>query len=278
MSYPTLTERKQAKVARMEAAVDALAADLAAYAREHGGRFILFGSAARSEMRHDSDVDIMVDFPHGAEREAWLFAEERAWALGLKPDLSEKGWSGPRLRERVGQEGRVLDGQPKPGGNRLLPRRGHVMDARWIDVRQDAEAAARHFLSGARVFRAGGLTGQDSLDGVMTLLHYMQSAHTSLESALVRVLQVLDEAPPTGADWHARLITRCATAIPGSRGAILPRSLAADAQETRAFRHLAMHGYDVTFDPFKGASAIEAGLRLAEAFPARIEAFSREVD
>ncbi|WP_375457664.1 nucleotidyltransferase family protein [uncultured Enterovirga sp.] len=277
MSYPTLTERKRAKVARMEAAVEALAAELAAYAREHGGRFILFGSAARGEMRHDSDVDIMVDSPGGPGSDAWLFAEERAWALGLKPDLSDKGWSGFRLLERVARDGRILDGCPAlPDGSSR--RRAAIMDARWIDVRQDCEAAARHFRSGARVFDAGSLTSPDDLDRVMTLLHYMQSGHTALESALVRVLEILDEAPPAGSHWHARLITRCATPIPGSRGAILPSNLAADAQDTRAFRHLAMHVYDLTFQPEKATRAIEAGLRLAEAFPARIEAFAREVD
>lgn len=108
MSYPTLTEIKRAKVARMEAAVEELARDLAAYARKHGGCFILFGSAARGELRHDSDVDIMVDFPRGLESEAWQFAEDRAWSLELKPDLSDKGWSGPRLLGRVARDGRVL--------------------------------------------------------------------------------------------------------------------------------------------------------------------------
>lgn len=332
MSYPTLTERKRAKVARMEAAVETLAAELTAYAREHGGRFILFGSAARGELRHDSDVDVLVDFPGGSASDAWLFAEDRAWALGLKPDLSAKGWSGPRLLERVTRDGRVLDGvdafpeslarssvaphpeapreagprrthkgdacfegrlirppqheevvdpcfEPRPGNRRPATREEiGVKDARWIDVRQDCETAARLFRSGARVFHGGGLTGPDGLDRVMTLLHYMQSGHTALESALVRVLEIFDEAPPTGSDWHARLITRCATAIPGSRGAILPSDLAADAQDTRAFRHLAMHVYDLTFEPDKAARAIEAGMRLAEAFPARVEAFAREVD
>ncbi len=92
----------------MTAIVEALARDLAAYAREQGGRFVLFGSAARGELRHDSDVDIMVDFPRGLESEAWLFAENRAWALGLRPDLSQKGWSGKRLLDRVARDGRVL--------------------------------------------------------------------------------------------------------------------------------------------------------------------------
>lgn len=108
MSYPTLTERKREKVARMQAAVDALATDLAAYAREHGGRFILFGSAARGELRHDSDVDVAADFPPEAASEAWDFAEGRAAALGLKPDVHQLTWMGERVRKRIAREGRVL--------------------------------------------------------------------------------------------------------------------------------------------------------------------------
>lgn len=108
MSYPTLTERKRAKVARMEAAVETLAAELAAYAREHGGRFILFGSAARGEMRHDSDADIMVDFPEAHGWEPLFFAEDWARAQDLKYDGHLMSMSGPRLRERVAAHGRVL--------------------------------------------------------------------------------------------------------------------------------------------------------------------------
>lgn len=108
MSYPTLTEIKRAKVARMKAAVETLATELAAYAREHGGRFIPFGSVTRGEMRHDSDVDILVDFPSGTESDAWFFAEERAFALELKPDVHQRGWTGERIRDRIAGEGRDL--------------------------------------------------------------------------------------------------------------------------------------------------------------------------
>ncbi len=108
MSYPTLTEIKQAKVARMTAALALLERELAAYAREHGGRFILFGSAARGEMRHDSDVDILADFPSDVAWDAVGFATDRAADLALLPDVQPMGLSGRSLRERVTKEGRVL--------------------------------------------------------------------------------------------------------------------------------------------------------------------------
>ncbi len=62
----TLAERKAARVAWMRAALDALRASLTGYARANGGRFLIFGSAARGEPRFDSDVDILVDFENAA--------------------------------------------------------------------------------------------------------------------------------------------------------------------------------------------------------------------
>jgi predicted nucleotidyltransferase len=59
----TLSERKAAEAARRRDAVSALVPVLAEYARTHGGRFLLFGSAARGTMKYHSDVDILMDFP-----------------------------------------------------------------------------------------------------------------------------------------------------------------------------------------------------------------------
>ena len=71
----TLKEQKAAEAERRLRAVDDLRSALAEYAREHGGRFLLFGSAARGDMRYDSDVDILVDFPPDTLDDAWNFAE-----------------------------------------------------------------------------------------------------------------------------------------------------------------------------------------------------------
>jgi predicted nucleotidyltransferase len=56
--FLTLPELKAAERARRRAAIAPLKRDLAAYGAAHGGRFVLYGSAARDTMRHDSDVDI----------------------------------------------------------------------------------------------------------------------------------------------------------------------------------------------------------------------------
>ena len=75
MRIVTLKERKANEAERRQRAVEDLRVALAEYARAHGGRFLLFGSAARGTMRYDSDVDILVDFRGEELDDAWAFAE-----------------------------------------------------------------------------------------------------------------------------------------------------------------------------------------------------------
>jgi predicted nucleotidyltransferase len=88
----TLKERKAAAVERKRQALDALRPVLLAYAHAHGGRFLLFGSAARRTLRRDSDVDILTDFPEHETAAAWNFAERACWDRGLEPDVMPRAW------------------------------------------------------------------------------------------------------------------------------------------------------------------------------------------
>jgi len=88
----TLAERKAAEATRRSRAVAELRRALDAYARAHGGRYLLFGSAARGQMRHDSDVDILVEFPPDQQAAAWNFAERACWDRRLAPDVMASAW------------------------------------------------------------------------------------------------------------------------------------------------------------------------------------------
>ena len=88
----TLAERKAAEAGRRQRAVTDLRRALDAYAHAHGGRFLLFGSAARGDMRYDSDVDILVDFPPDRQAAAWNFAERACWDRRLTPDITTPAW------------------------------------------------------------------------------------------------------------------------------------------------------------------------------------------
>ena len=104
----TLAERKAAEAERRRRAVEALRPVLAAYARVHGGRFLLFGSAARGQMRFGGDVDILVDFPPDALDDAWNFVEPACWDRHLEPDITPFSWCRGRFRERVTPDLQVL--------------------------------------------------------------------------------------------------------------------------------------------------------------------------
>ena len=88
----TLKERKAAEADRRRRAVEDLRSALTAFARQHGGRFLLFGSAARGDMRYNSDVDILTDFREPETGGAWNFAERACWDLKLDPDIMPRSW------------------------------------------------------------------------------------------------------------------------------------------------------------------------------------------
>jgi len=104
----TLGALKTAERDRRVSAAAALGAELAAYAASHGGRFLLYGSAARGTMRHDSDVDILADFPPEAIDDAWVFAEEACWRRHLPPDIRPKSSVGRDFLDRIGKDLKVL--------------------------------------------------------------------------------------------------------------------------------------------------------------------------
>jgi len=104
----TLKQRREDELARMREAIRTVERALARYAREHGGRYVIYGSVARGEYRPDSDIDIMVDFPDDARLGAEMFAEDICWQNGLTPDVRGKAFCGDRLMERIARDGQEL--------------------------------------------------------------------------------------------------------------------------------------------------------------------------
>ncbi len=79
----------------------------------------------------------------------------------------------------------------------------------------------------------------------MALMQAMQAGHTSLESGLECILDILGEAKPGGASYHADFVQRAAREVPGNRPAIIDRPLALAPDETRRFRHIALKNYNM---------------------------------
>ncbi len=102
MAVRTLAERRAAEAAAKVAAVHELRRTLGERAQEIGGRYVLYGSAARGELRWNSDVDLLLDFPDGdATTAAWGFAEDECARLGLDYDIRPLAWCEPRFLDHV---------------------------------------------------------------------------------------------------------------------------------------------------------------------------------
>lgn len=156
-----------------------------------------------------------------------------------------------------------------------------MSDARWLDVEEDVAAAADHFTNAQALLAIGGFDDA-TLEGYrdrMALMHALQCAHTSAETALRRIFAILGEEAPSGDDWHQKLIYRAARAIQGehARPAILSPDVASDLDETRRFRHRASRSYG-TFTIGRSAPSLEAAKRLARSPPDDIARFRTSID
>jgi predicted nucleotidyltransferase len=102
-------ERRTSDEANRRASVPAaLEARLGEFARRRGGRYLLFGSLARGEARHDSDVDLLLDFPDEFEADAWRLAEEACASLKIESDIKPLAWCSEAFRERALSEARII--------------------------------------------------------------------------------------------------------------------------------------------------------------------------
>lgn len=156
-----------------------------------------------------------------------------------------------------------------------------MTDARWMDIDADFAAAAEHFANGCQLHAAGGFDapGIDGYRARMALMHAMQSAYTSAEAGMLRLLRLLSEEAPQGEDWHYKLIERLRRESGGDRArpAVFQDDVAADLHEARSFRHRVIHGYG-DFKVERALPSIEAARRLSTALPDAIDRFRRIVD
>jgi hypothetical protein len=156
-----------------------------------------------------------------------------------------------------------------------------MSDARWMEVEVDVQSALLHFGMALRIFDVGGFDAPDP-EGYArgaAFMHAMQSAHTSAEQALVRVLDMLDEEKPTGEQWHQDVISRLSRPLAGklARPALLPRESAKELHETRRFRNLALRSYN-SFEPARATPAVAAARRLMVSLGPAFSEFKRAVD
>jgi hypothetical protein len=153
-----------------------------------------------------------------------------------------------------------------------------MSDARWIDIDRSIASAVHHFRGAAGIFEAlqAGVSDLDRYTAEMGFMHAMQAGHSSLEAALLRILDLFQEEPPSGPRWHADLIQR--VSVPTDRRPpILGGAMADAADETRQFRNVASRAYD-NFKLHRAHDAVAAARLLANGVGGVIDAFRARVD
>ncbi len=153
-----------------------------------------------------------------------------------------------------------------------------MSDARWLEIDAAVASAVHHFSGAATIYdRLRQISDNDDAYMVeMAFMHAMQAGHTSLESALLRILGLFEEEPPTGAQWHADLIRRAVRPV-GDRPAILTGAIGDAADETRQFRNVAARAYD-NFKAERAREAVASARLLASELAPSISAFRALVD
>ena len=104
----TVQERKTRRAEQLRAAAKSAIAKLRIYATERSGQFLVFGLAARNDMQFDSDFDVIVDFPLGAQSAARDYAEDICRSVGLTPDVHLISEASPTLMSRVSRDALTL--------------------------------------------------------------------------------------------------------------------------------------------------------------------------
>lgn len=143
--------------------------------------------------------------------------------------------------------------------------------ALWSDVERDlavAETNAAQAGERARSLRDGAppLSADSVLDRQYAIGVMLHNGYGALESALERLILAVDGGLPTGAGYHADLLRRAATPVPGLRPALIGPATEALLQRLRAFRHVFRHAYGA-YDYERAAHNVEtaatavAGLR-----------------
>jgi hypothetical protein len=107
------------------------------------------------------------------------------------------------------------------------------------------------------------------------LAQRIAQAYTLMEGVLAYVARRIDRVPPTGADWHKKLIARCAQPFDRPRrAAVLSAPLAADLLELCEFRHVVRSIYPTRLDETRVRQNLALLVRAAPAFGAETRAFA----
>lgn len=153
--------------------------------------------------------------------------------------------------------------------------------ALWADIQRDLAAAGKN--AADLLTRAETLEGHEAdlqpdvrLDRELAIGAMLHNCYGAVESALERLIEVVDGSLPTGRNYHVELIRRAAAPVAEVRPAIISPALAADLQQLRQYRHAFRHAYG-SYDYARAAENVPVAARAVPLFGAEVEAFARRM-
>lgn len=108
MMVATLQSRKMAETSRRKNAAAGIIDKLRAYALREGGRYIVFGSSTSGEMRYDSDIDVLVDFPPEKAAAAVVYVEDVCAEHAIPADILDVATTKETFVQRARASGLCL--------------------------------------------------------------------------------------------------------------------------------------------------------------------------
>jgi len=112
---------------------------------------------------------------------------------------------------------------------------------------------------------------------LMLVAANLHGYYTALETLCERVARQLDESLPTGAAWHADLLSQMQVEVPGLRPPVIPAEVVGDLHELRKFRHFYRNAYVLDFDPLLVHSHAERLVRVHGPIASTIAGFEAHV-
>jgi hypothetical protein len=151
------------------------------------------------------------------------------------------------------------------------------------DLRPDLEALAREaaMLATAVARFGGAATGADEALrwlAVRGIASGVEKVYSGIERVLRRIAAEVDGHVPRDEAWHATLLRRMGSPLPGVRDAVLGPGTLSKLDGLRAFRHRERHSYASDLDPARVLTMAGEAIAAVTAFTADIERFVASLD
>ena len=140
-------------------------------------------------------------------------------------------------------------------------------------IRQEIGELERVVERTQRIWREAASRSDDFLlDATALNLH---GYYAGLERLFEMISDVVDQAKPTGANWHQELLRQMTIEIPGIRPAVLSEENRNSLDEFRGFSHVVRNVYSYNLDPVRIGLLVKKLIVLSVGVHAELRTFTK---